>query len=212
MSTYSDFIKTKDTSQYRYNLIENYIYLYHVGYNDQTKQKGQFVVLPSYPESITDSLGSEFSSESPLSRSAPIFSYKSSGPRTVQVSLKFHREMMTQINYGISNLNVELGDDYVDTLIKQLQAVALPSYRQASKMVEPPQVAIRFGNDIFIKGVVIGGITLTYGLPILENNKYAIVDVTFQVTETDPYDAESVASLGSFRGLDRTLEKRLYKS
>ena len=137
--------------------------------------------------------------------------YKSSGPRTVQISLKFHREMMTQINYGVSNLNVELGDDYVDTLLKQLQAIAMPSYKQASKMVDPPQVAVRFGNDIFIKGVVIGGITVTYGLPILENNKYAVVDVSFQVTETDPYDAESVALQGSFRGLSNTLEKRLYK-
>ena len=45
---------------------------------------------------------------------------------------------MTQINYGVSNLSVELGDDYVDTIIKQLQAVALPSYKAASKMVNPP--------------------------------------------------------------------------
>lgn len=212
MDNFSSVLSTRNTSKYKYSLIENYLYLYHVGYNSSTGQKGQFVVLPSYPESITDSLSSEFASDSPLSRSAPIFSYKSSGPRTVQVTLKFHREMMTQINYGISNLNVELGDDYVDTLISQLQAVALPSYKQASKMVEPPQVAIRFGNDIFIKGVVVGGITLTYGLPILENNKYAIVDVSFTVTETDPYDADTIINTGSFRGLDKTLERRLYKS
>ncbi len=210
MSSYGSVLASTKSSP-KFNLIENYLYMYHVGYNASTKSSGQFVILPSYPESITDSLGAEFASDTPLSRSAPIFSYKSSGPRTVQISLKFHREMMTQINYGASNLNVELGDDYVDTLLKQLQAIAMPSYKQASKMVDPPQVAVRFGNDIFIKGVVIGGITVTYGLPILENNKYAVVDVSFQVTETDPYDAESVALQGSFRGLSNTLEKRLYK-
>ena len=118
---------------------------------------------------------------------------------------------MTQINHGISNLAVELGDDYVDTIIKQLQAVALPSYKSASKMVNPPQVAVRFGNEIFIKGIVNGSVSVTYELPILSDNKYAQVTVEFTVTETDPYDAETVAAMGSFRGLDKTLEKRLYK-
>lgn len=115
------------------------------------------------------------------------------------------------VNQGRSNLNVELGDDYVDTIIKNLQACALPSYKAASKMVNPPAVAVRFGNEIFIKGIVQGGVTVTYKLPLLENNKYALVDIGFQVIETDPYDAESVAQNGSFRGLDKTIERRLYK-
>ena len=58
------------------------------------------------------------------------------------------------VNYGRSNINVALGDDYVDTIIKNLQACALPSYKAASKMVNPPSVAVRFGNEIFIKGIV----------------------------------------------------------
>ena len=209
MSSYGQALANSKVSS-KFNLIENYLYLYHVGSGDNGTS-GKFVILPSYPESVTDSLSADFASDTPLSRSAPIFSYKSSGPRTVQITLKFHREMMSQINYGVSNLNVELGDDYVDTLLKELQAIALPSYKQASKMVDPPQVAIRFGNDIFIKGVVIGGITLVYGLPILDNNKYAVVDVTFSVTETDPYDAETIMTKGSFRGLSSTLDNRLYK-
>ena len=81
----------------------------------------------------------------------------------------------------------------------------------AAKMVNPPSVAVRFGNEIFIKGIVNGGVTVTYKTPLLENNKYALVDISFTVTETDPYDAETVANLGSFRGLDSTIEKRLYK-
>ena len=116
---------------------------------------------------------------------------------------------MTQINYGASNLTVELGDDYVDTIIKNLQACALPSYKTASKMIDPPMVAVRFGNEIFIKGIINGGVNVSYKLPLLDTNKYALVTVQFSITEIDPYDAETVAQSGSFRGLDRNLEKRL---
>lgn len=184
------------------NLIDNYIYIYHID---------QFVIIPVWPESIQDSLGSTFASQTPLSRSAPIFSYSNSGPRRMQINLKLHRDMMQMVNYNKSNLKVELGDDYIDTIIKCMQACALPNYRDASKMVDPPMVAVRFGNDIFIKGVINGGVTVTYSGPILDNNKYALVDIGFEVTEIDPYDANSVLQYGSFRGLDKTLENRLYK-
>lgn len=210
MSAYSAYSGLVSSNS-KFNMIENYLYLYHIGQSSDSQQTGQFVVLPTYPESITDTLEAQFASSTPLSRSAPIYSYSSSGPRSLTIRLKFHREMMTQINYGVSNLSVELGDDYVDTIIKQLQAVALPSYKAASKMVNPPQVAVRFGNEIFIKGIVNGSVSVTYELPILSDNKYAQVTVEFTVTETDPYDAETVAAMGSFRGLDKTLEKRLYK-
>lgn len=193
----------------KFNMIENYLYMYHIGYNEETGQKGQFVILPTYPESITDNLNSTFVETSPLSRSAPIFSYQGSGPRSINLELTFHRDMMTQINYGKSNLKVELGDDYVDTIIKHLQACALPSYKTAVKMVDPPMVAVRFGNEIFIKGIINGGVNVSYKLPLLDNNKYALVTIQFQITEIDPYDAESVAQQGSFRGLDKSIEKRL---
>lgn len=199
------------SSKSKFNMIENYLYMYHIGQNTDADSVGQFVILPTYPESITDTMEANFASSMPLSRSAPVYSYSSSGPRSMSIRLKFHREMMTQLNYRVSNLTVELGDDYVDTIIKQLQAIALPSYKAASKMVNPPQVALRFGNDIFIKGIVNGSVSVTYELPILSDNKYAQVTVEFTVIETDPYDAETVASVGSFRGLDTVLETRLYK-
>lgn len=186
-----------------FNMIENYIYLYHLD---------KFIVLPTYPETVSDHLDATFSQTSPLSRSAPIFAYSHSGPRTVQVRLSLHREMMTEINYKVSNINVELGDDYVDTLAKQIQAVALPRYSTSAKMVNPPLIALRFGNEIYIKGVVQGGINLEYSGPILSNNKYALVNISFNVVEVDPYDADSILSVGSFRGINRTLERNLYKS
>lgn len=183
-------------------LIENYIYLYHLD---------QFVIIPVWPDSIQDSLTSTFASSNPLSRSAPIYSYSNSGPRSMQINLKLHRDMMQNVNVGRSNLKLNVGEDYIDTLIKCMQACALPNYKDASKMVDPPSVAIRFGNDVFIKGIINGGVTITYSGPILTNNKYALVDVGFTIYETSPYSADEVARQGSFRGLDKTLERRLYR-
>lgn len=186
----------------KYNMIDNYVYLYHVD---------QFIILPTFPESVTDTMNVNFNKSTPMSRSAPIYSYSDSGPRSLQVNIDLHRDMMSELNYKKSNATVQLGDDYVDTLIKQLQAAALPAYSSSEKMVDPPIIAVRFGNDIFIKGVVIGAVSVTYSLPILDNDKYAHVSVSFTVEEIDPYDAQSVMQAGSFRGLDTSLERNLWK-
>lgn len=190
----------------KFNMIENYIYLYHLD---------KFIVLPTYPETIQDTLSATFASTSALARSAPIFSYSHSGPRSMQISLSLQREMMEQINYQNSNINlseVKIGDDYVDTMINELQAIALPKYASSAKMVNPPMVAVRFGNDVYIKGIVDGGVTVTYEGPILPNNKYSIVKVSFVVKEVDPWDADTIVQYGSFRGLSTTLERRIYKA
>lgn len=172
---------------HNFQMINNYIYLYHVD---------KFIILPEYADSINDSMSANFANTPPLSRSAPIFSYTSSGPRTVSFKFTFHREMMKQINYGNSSL---ITDDYVDELIKQIQAAVLPAYSMAAKMVSPPIVAVRMGDDIFIKGIINGSLGLTYGLPILKNGKYAMVDISFTVTEIDPYDADTAMKAGSYR-------------
>ena len=215
-------------AQHQLNLVDNYIYLYHID---------TFIVLPGYADSVTDNLSVNFASTTPLSRSAPIYSYQNSGPRTVQVAFNLHRDMMTQLNAGVSNANLGLSNsvltspnastvietqngnyvvanwentDYTDFIINAVQAAALPSYRSSQKLVNPPLVAVRLGNDIFIKGVIQGGVMLTYKYPILRNGKYSNVDISFTVTEVDPYDAETVVQTGSYRGLTTTLERRIY--
>lgn len=187
----------------KYELIQNYIYMYH------TKT---FILIPQYPESTTDSMSANFSSTPVLSRSAPIFAYSNSGPRTLQVSLSLHRDMMNMFNLNVSNLKLKVGEDYIDTLVNQIQAIALPSYTDASKMVNPPIIALRFGNDIFIKGVVQGGVSVTRKPPILQDNKYALIDISFNVSEIEPYDAQTVMQNGSFRGLNTTLESNVWKT
>ena len=195
-------IVTIDKDLHKFNMIENYIYLYHTN---------TWIIIPTYPESITDSMNVDFSSTTPLARSAPIYSFRSSGPRSIQVALSLHRDLMNQVNYKNSNVNLQLDDDYVDTLVNEIQAIALPEYRASSKMVDPPLIAIRFGNDIYCKGVVTGSVSVTKSLPILRNNKYSVVGINFNVSEVDPYDASTVMKMGSLRGLNTTLERNLWK-
>lgn len=194
------------TTMHSLSMIDNYIYLYHTN---------TVIVLPTYPETVTDSMGANFSTTTPLGRSAPIYSYASSGPRTVGFSLNLHRDMMNAVNYQTSNANVAIGDDYVDTMINQLQAMAVPKYSATEKMVNPPIIAVRLGDDIFCKGVITGSVQCTYGLPIIEingKNKYAQCTVSFSVSEIEPYGADEIIKSGSFRGLSTTLERNIWKN
>ena len=177
--------------------VTNYIYLYHTD---------QFIIIPEYPESITDNMRSSFKQTTALSRSAPVFTYANSGPRSVTFSLELHRDMVNDLNITAGNTNLKSNvvsqtDDYVDILIKELQSIALPRYNVNNRAVIPPRVAVRFGNELFISGVVTSTITCTYGKPILSNGKYAKVSIGFTISEYDPYDATLVSQLGSFRGI-----------
>ena len=177
--------------------VTNYIYLYHTD---------KFIIIPEYPESITDNMTLTFNQTQALSRSAPVFTYAYSGPRIVNFSLELHRDMVNDLNITAGNTNLKSNvvsqtDDYVDILIKELQSIALPRYNVNNRAVIPPRVAVRFGNELFISGVVTSTITCTYGKPILSNGKYAKVSIGFTISEYDPYDATLVSQLGSFRGI-----------
>ena len=150
---------------------------------------------------------STFASTNALGRSAPVFTYSNSGPRSVRVELRLHRDMMDDLNVMSSNVKLDYGEDYMDSLIKALQSISVPKYNLGSKVVEPPLVALRLSNEVFIKGVVNGSIGLNYALPILSNGKYAQVSLTLEVTEVDPYDASTVFKNGSFRGLTATMRQ-----
>lgn len=183
-----------------FNMIENYIYLYHID---------KYIILPSFVDSVSDSQPATFAVSNPLARSAPIYSYSYSGPRRVQVNFNLHRELMYQINRELNQIpTLNPNEDYVDLFIKYIQAASLPSYKAAAKMVNPPIVALRLGNDIFIKGVVEGGVGITYQYPILEDGRYALVSINFSVSEMDPYDANTVLTTGSFRSVSLDLERK----
>ena len=161
----------------------------------------QYWKLPQYPDEITDQMQSNFTDQNALGRSAPVYTFSNSGPRQVSFNLEFHRDMIDEVNAGYSGVTLNDGEDMSDKLISALQAIALPKYNLTNKNIEPPLVAIRLGRQVFIKGVVTSGISVTYKKPILANEKYAVVGLGFTVSEVDPYDASTVYTNGSFRGL-----------
>ena len=66
----------------------------------------------------------------------------------------------SRIKYNTADGEIENrinNDDYVDLLIKKLQSIALPRYKASDKLVNPPMVAVRFGDAVFIKGISMGG-------------------------------------------------------
>lgn len=167
----------------------------------------QYWRLPQYPDEVTDQIQSNFSEQNALGRTAPVYTFSNSGPRTIQFSLEFHRDMIDEANVGYSNVTLNDNEDYSDKLISALQAIALPKYNLSNKTIEPPLVAIRLGRQVFIKGVVTSGIAVQYKKPILSNEKYAVIGISFTVAEVDPYDATTVYSNGSFRGLVASMRK-----
>lgn len=189
-----------------YNMIENYMYLLHTD---------TYIAIPVYPESITDSMPVQFSNSTPLMRSAPIYSYNSSGPRSLSITLKLHRDLMNEVNQSNTSIKPDEGDDYTDLLIKQIQSATVPKYSPSDKMVSPPVVALRFGSQIFCKGVINSTLGVTYSMPIVKTksgDKYAVVTIDFIIFEIDPYDASTISKEGSFRGLSKTLERRIESS
>ena len=164
---------------------ENQIYFWHTGTS---------LIIPVDPDSVADTMGATFASSSPLSRSAPIFSYSNSGPRTVQFSFTLHRDLCKQFNPG--------KQDSVDLLIKNLEQCVLPDYNSANKIVNPPIVSVKLRDEIYIRGVVNGSVSKNFKLPIINysgKNKYALVDLSFAVTEIAPYSASIIGNFGPYR-------------
>jgi hypothetical protein len=163
-------------------------------------------VLPSTPVNITDTMTSTFQETNALGRSAPVLTYSNSGPRRVQINLSFRIDAFEWENRNNNSIPAPaVGDYYFDGFLHALQSVSLPKYDTSNKVVEPPLVALRLSNEVFIKGVVSSDIGVTYSLPIIYGNRYAGVEVSFTVTEVDPYDASAVFKNGSFRGVVKTL-------
>jgi hypothetical protein len=178
-----------------------YLYISHLD------AEAQYWQLPGYPDEVTDEMSSTFQQTTALGRSAPVFTFSNAGPRSVNITLNFHRDMFEEMP---SNVVPQDGEDKAESFIHALQAIAVPKYNLSNKAVEPPLIAIRLGREVFIKGVVTSGISVTFGKPILVNEKYATMKVSFTVSEVDPYDATTVFQNGSFRGLTATLRQGMH--
>ena len=71
--------------------------------------------------------------------------------------------------------------DYVETLINNLYAAAVPKFNSSEKMIDPPVVAVKLEDTVFIKGVVQSGVTVKWDLPVLRDGKYAKATISFSV-------------------------------
>ena len=184
----------------QFELIENYIYMYHTGV---------YVVLPTFPQTMQDSTTTTYTQTSLLGRSAPTFSYAYSGPRTINFEFRLHRDMMKQINRKNPTIVTNIGEDYVDVMMREMQAAAVPNYDASDRLVDPPLVAVRIGNDIYIKGVISSAVTITYDLPILRDGRYACISINFGVAEVVPYDAEILRRVGGFRNASMMYDRQI---
>ena len=181
----------------QYTPTDNYIVLHHL----PKDHPAHILCIPVDPDAISDSMGASFAENSPLSRSAPIFSYQNSGPRSVQVSFTLHRDLVRE--YNIKNSNFEKYGDPVDLLVENLDALVLPDYNEANKIVNPPLVSLKIRDEIYIKGVVTGNVGVTYSLPLINYGskdrplyKYAVVSISFGVSEITPYSASILRRAG----------------
>ena len=166
---------------------DNYIIFHHTGAH---------YTIPVDPDSITDSMAASFAQNSPLSRSAPIYSYQNSGPRTVQITFTLHRDLCKEFNPNST--------DMVEELITNLEGMVLPDYESANKVVNPPVVSLKIRNEIFIKGVVTSGVSKNFQLPLLNYNgafQYALVTLSFSISEVEPFSASILPGIrGGRRG------------
>lgn len=182
-------------------LEDNYIYISHLD------EGFQFWKLPTWPDTISDTMQSNFTPTNALGRTAPVYTFNNAGPRTVRIDIPLHRDIMDDINTGVSNSKLGEGEDYVDNLLRALQSIAVPKYNLTNKAIEPPLVALRLGKEIFIKGIVSGSIGIEFAKPILRNGKYAEIKLAIEISEVDPYDATEVFKNGGFRGVVQSLRK-----
>jgi hypothetical protein len=160
--------------------VDNYITFHHTG---------KSYVIPVDPDSVADQMSASFASNFPLSRSAPIYSYQNSGPRTVQVSFTLHRDLCKEFNPDT--------EDMVEELINNLEGMVLPDYNEANKIVNPPVVSLIIRDEIRIKGVV-NSVGKSFNLPLLNYDgmyKYAVVNLNFSVSEVQPQSASILDSI-----------------
>ena len=187
--------------------IDSYIYIYHLGLKFN---------LPTLPDSLSDNMPIDFSTQPVLARSAPQISWSSAGPRSIQITIPIHRQIFAMENdfktflplddlqkYGVNPESIKKYDA-ADWLINALVSLSLPRYSDAEKAITPPSVLVRYGNEFCIRGVPSSVIKTSSG-PWLKSGKMAMIILQFTVTETEPYSAEYALQSGSLRGISTDL-------
>lgn len=126
------------------------------------------VSFPCFPESFTDTRQSNVTSQNPLGRSEPFQIYQNSGPRTVSVSFRMHREMYSYY-------------EQVSDIVKAVQSATYPIGWERTI----PKVRLVLGNSCSIIGIIAGTVTSNWSETINKNFQYNVVTLDFSVTECE---------------------------
>ncbi|AWD93029.1 hypothetical protein HSE3_gp077 [Bacillus phage vB_BceM-HSE3] len=140
-------------------------------YNMNTGTKFEF---PAMPDEISDNENAQFEDQAIAGRSAPIFNYSSSGPRSVSFSITLH-------------------DDYckdgILATVNKFKALVYPSYRE---LIASPKCYIRIGD--FIRCIcVVESVDVTWKKPY-RNGIYIVADVNISLKEVAdvPYSTHEI--------------------
>lgn len=192
--------------------ISSYIYIYHLGL---------IFNIPTLPESLTETMNITYNATPILGRSAPLQTFTGAGPRSVNIDIKLHRQLfqienplirtesgeaqlesatVTMSNPTTGNIEEVDTKDAVDYLVDALTSISLPKYTSANKAIVPPSVFVRYGNELAMRGVP-SQVTKTSSGVWLKNGKMAMVEISFNLTEVEPYSAQYAAANGSLRGV-----------
>lgn len=142
------------------------------------------LLMPCFPENITDGVTANYNDETPVGRSEPYLVYQSTGSRDIPFRFTMHREM-TENEADIENI------------VKYIESAVYPNY---SGGVAAVKTSVEIGNQIYISGVMTTQSTEWSG-PIDENGKYKMVTVSFTVREStgNPKSHSQIRSMGGFR-------------
>lgn len=174
----------------------SYLYIYHL--------KKEWY-LPVLPQGITNSLPISFSpTPIPLS-SAPLQTFSSAGPRTVSITLKMHRKMFELEDK-------KNGAKKMEELINDISALALPKYTSASKLVVPPTVLYRAGNEVCIRGIVSGNVSITTSGAWQRDGKLSEIDIQFTIVEVEAFSAEYAQNHGVLRSIPTDLTRSVWQN
>jgi len=145
--------------------------------------------FPCYPDNVSDSNQASYSPTSILGRSEPFQYYTGSGPRTVSVDFTMHSDMLCPIKNDTTYERL----NYIYKLVSFIESCCYPNY---NSVIAANRVIFHCTDSIHINGII-SNVNTTYEGPILDmvsNNgtfvdgklqkpKYAIVKVSFSVTE-----------------------------
>ena len=147
------------------------------------------VYFPCYPDSYSDSHNVSFSQQTVLGRSEPFQIYQNTGPRSVSVSFKMHREMTHTNSIG--------------EIVGVVQAACYPTNNDRTIA---PRCTLVIGDNCKITGVI-GNVSTNWSDTILNrvsgggfaatSGIYSTVDLSFSITECtgSPKIAAQVAAL-----------------